>query len=47
MEKKFTLTDKTMQFNGKTLYRIKALKSFRNVKKYDIGGLVDSEDNLS
>ena len=47
MEKKFTLTDKTMQFNGKTLYRIKALKSFGNVKKYDIGGWVESEDNLS
>lgn len=47
MEKKFTLTDETMQFEGKTLYRIKALKSFGNVKKYDLGGWVESEDNLS
>ena len=38
MEKKFTLTDEIMQFEGKTLHRIKALKSFGNVEKYDIGG---------
>lgn len=47
MEKKFAFTDETMQFEGKTLHRIKALKSFGNVKKYDIGGWIEKEDNLS
>ena len=45
--KKFTLTDETMCFNGKTLHRIKALKSFSSVKEGDLGGWVESEDNLS
>lgn len=47
MEKKFTLTDETMQFNGKTLYRIKALKDFNDVKVGDLGGWVECENNLS
>ena len=32
---------------GITVYRIEALKSFDNVKKGDIGGYVESYDNLS
>lgn len=47
MEKKFTLTDETMQFNGKTLYRIKSLKSFGDVKKDELGGWLEKEINLS
>lgn len=33
--------------DGEPVYRIKALKSFGDVKKGDIGGFVDDEDNLS
>lgn len=32
---------------GRTLYRIKALKDFGNVKAGDLGGYIQSEDNLS
>ena len=37
----------TINISNKTLYRIKALKSFSNVTKGDLGGYVQSEDNLS
>lgn len=48
MEKKYIiLTDKTLEFNGHTLHRIKALKDFSCVKKGDIGGWVECENNLS
>ena len=47
MEKKYILTDETIQFNGKTLYRIKALKDFSSVKKGELGGWVESINNLS
>ena len=33
--------------DGKTLYQIKALKDFSDVKKNDLGGYVESEWNLS
>lgn len=32
---------------GKTLYRIKAIKDFSDVKAGDIGGYIESESNLS
>ena len=41
------LKDKHIEYRGKTLYRIKALRDFYNVKKGDIGGYVESEKNLS
>ena len=47
MEKKYKLTDETIEVNGKTLYRIKALKDFSNVKRGDKGGFVEKEENLS
>ena len=47
MEKKFELTNETKIVNGKTLYRIKALKDFYTIKKGDLGGFVQNEDNLS
>ena len=47
MEKKYKLTDETINVNGKTLYRIKSLKDFGNVKKDDKGGFVEKEENLS
>ena len=45
--KKYELTDITIEYYGRTLHWIKALKKFGNVKKGDIGGFVESEDNLS
>lgn len=47
MEKKYKLTEETKNYNGHVLYRIKALRNFSNVKKGDLGGWVESEDNLS
>ena len=45
--RKYEITDITMRFEGRTLYRIRALKNFSNVKKGNLGGWVSSEDNLS
>lgn len=48
MEKKYRLRkDLTKVVNGKTLYRIEALKDFYRAKKGKLGGFVESEDNLS
>ena len=47
MENKYKLTEESISYFGKTLYRIEALKDFANVKKGDKGGYVQSEDNLS
>lgn len=47
MDKKYELTDKTIEIEGHTLHRIKALKDFADVKKGDLGGFVESEENLS
>ena len=47
MEKKYKLTKENIDFFGRTLYRIEALKDFDKVKKGDKGGYVQSEDNLS
>lgn len=47
--KKYELTNETYagdSFIG-TLYRIRALRDFGNVKKGTLGGFVKSEDNLS
>ena len=40
MEKKYKLTDETINVDGKTLYRIEALKDFSDVKKGDKGGCI-------
>lgn len=45
--KKYKLTDETKVYNGKTLYRIEALKDFAYVQKGKKGGFVESEENLS
>ena len=45
--KKYELTDETMKLDGATLHRIRAVKSFANVKKRDLGGWVEKEENLS
>jgi hypothetical protein len=47
MKKKYELTSEFIEVSGKKLYRIKALVSFGVVNKGDLGGYVESEDNLS
>lgn len=47
MEKKYELTDEILEVGGHVLHRIKALRDFGNVKKGDIGGCIECEDNLS
>ena len=47
IEAKFKLTKETINVNGKTLYRIEALKDFGYIKKGDKGGFVEKEENLS
>ena len=47
MNKKYELTDDSIVINGKTLYRIRALRGFGDVKKGDIGGYIEKEGNLS
>jgi hypothetical protein len=44
---KYKLTENTIQYNGKTLYQIQALKSFDHVKKGELGGWIENESNLS
>src|SRR5574337_259934 len=49
MSKKYelVLNDSTMINGGVKLFRIKALKDFGIVKKGDLGGYIEKEDNLS
>ncbi|WP_375684840.1 hypothetical protein [Bartonella sp. AP1QHHD] len=47
MEKKYELTDETIEFDRKTLHRIRALRDLGDVKKGDLGGYIEKEDNLS
>ena len=44
---KFELTNETTTANNVTLYRIKALKDFGNVKAGELGGFVEKLENLS
>ena len=46
-ERKYELTDETIEFNGHTLHRIRALKDIGDVKKGNLGGFIESEKNLS
>lgn len=45
--KKYKLTEEKIEFLGRTLYRIQALKDFSDVKKGDKGGFIEKESNLS
>ena len=45
--KKYELTSETKVINGVELHRIKALKSFGNIKEGNLGGWIESEKNLS
>lgn len=45
--KKYELTDETIEWKGHLLFRIRALKSFFDVNAGDLGGFIESENNLS
>lgn len=45
--KKFELTDECSRVSNISVYRIRALRSFYDVKEGDLGGFVQSESNLS
>lgn len=43
---KYELTEETMDYCGRTLHRIRALRAFGDVKTGDIGGFVEDRGNL-
>ena len=45
--KKYELTSETKVINGVELHRIKALESFGDINKGDLGGWIEGEKNLS
>ena len=46
--KKYELTDQTIAADGgTTLHRIRALRDFRGVKAGDLGGYIQTEENLA
>lgn len=47
MEKKFELTGESRIYNGRTLFRIRALKDFYNMRAGELGGWLERESNLS
>ena len=47
MRKKFELTSESIVKFGRTLYRIRALVAFGNVKEGELGGFLEKEENLS
>ncbi|RPD36744.1 hypothetical protein C0030_006155, partial [Candidatus Liberibacter solanacearum] len=51
MNKKYELTNETIEYDGRILHRIKALRSIgkglEEVKKGELGGYVETEQNLS
>ena len=47
MTKKYELTNEKIEYEIRTLYRIRALRDFEDVKMGDLGGFVESEKNLS
>lgn len=44
---KYKLTEDSIIIDGRTLYRIKALRSFGTILAGDLGGHIESESNLS
>lgn len=47
MEKKYALTENVMNYNGRKVYQIKALKDFGDIKAGELGGWIGNEKNLS
>lgn len=46
MEKKYILTDETIEHLGHTLHRIQAVKAFADILAGMFGGYIEREDNL-
>lgn len=46
MKRKYELTKNTTKYMGVTLYQIRALTSFGDIREGDLGGFVESYDNL-
>ena len=44
--KKYELTTETLQFAGRTLHRIKAVKDFSSIEAGELGGWIENEKNL-
>ncbi len=44
---KYELTGEILKFDGRILYRVKALSSFGDVSEGDLGGSIENESNLS
>lgn len=44
---KYELTNESIDFDNRKLYRIRALKDFKDIKKGSLGGYVESTRNLS
>ena len=44
---KYKLTKNTKEVNDITFYQIQSLKDFGDVKKGDLGGWIEKENNLS
>lgn len=47
MERKYEFTGETTNTDGAILHRIKAVRDFGDVKKGDVGGFIEKEENLS
>ena len=47
MERKYEFTEETTNTDGAILHRIKAVRDFGDVKKGDVGGFIEKEENLS
>lgn len=47
MEKKYEFSGETLEVGDYILHRIKAIRSFSDVKKGDLGGWIEKESNLS
>ena len=43
---KYEFTGETIDFKGRTLYRIRALRDFGSVKRGDLGGYIETVENL-
>ena len=45
--KKYVMTDVSIEWCGKKLFQIKALKTFGNISEWETGWYIEKEDNLS
>src|SRR5260364_467548 len=41
------LKEHCIEYDGRTLYRLRALRDFRGMKKGDLGGYIEQAENLS